>query len=1035
MRAFLRRALITLVGLLALSTGALADPAPGPVVQFPNVSSVTSKTLTNTPQFSLSGYYSTGDGGEGIFVQTTKITAPVTGRAHNATTTLDNLSVSPIASGWHVGDLISDSKGAIPSNTVIVALTASAITTSNASTSGQTNDVFTAVCNNGGTLIADAANNCFRRTNVAGDLRQWGITDGSVYDPVAHPTTVTSASLIIARALAVLPALSLYNIHSHQVSFFIDTDVLLPANTTLTCDVMSGGPSSDGVYTDLPGSIMTAHGATITGVDNEDNEQLTNCVEFPQWLADPSKVSGFGGVSFTAPALTFADMNAIQANMSLASDTAYYVNKVKGSKPHDLWIYGYDNCVHLRSADHLNMDRVTGDCNQGIYAESGGGQTDLSAVNIANDLTKQTNSNVAVCAPTADPTDTKNGVCNQESWTVTAMAASTAVNSYGEHVCRITLGLSSFNGHSTTGWPGTDVHSSVLNANGDPLNYQGWVTNITNGLGCHHIGPASINVISSTSTTAVIDLTNTAYSHGADKMQMTASWSACATAPCPIYIVSGDVLNIQTNMVVADDGTHGVTVGSTVSTTCLSCKGPDPYGGYTAIVYVNQPLTLASSGNQTITFDGLAFTPSTTCNNGGAGDCFFISTSERVIAGSSPASLAVAKFDFARQQHLAACFTGNGVPGLRGINLFCFTHGVVYIAQDSNSCVSTQIHDDDSGGELDNYRKTNFIVAGSTSYCSVQGNGLGKAGTDIIVDLYALNDSHTYSTTSNGSIASTAGATVTTVGDISAWPRDASGQFTVSLCQTTSGGNCEAATDREVATATYVDAHHFTAPTRGTYHTYPCGAYTAPTPCYATGANIFLAVPSATIKYAAFNEMTAGTTDRGLNVAEIDHGNVTLTNIAVRGTTRGFVVSHNAGNVIMSGNPMDSVTLYYEDPTAFAAMLGCGNKFSTTSNDTWQCYAATPFGPTITASFTLDATSHTWKCDATGGDVTITVPRGSSFPNFDYTIKKIDNTANMCILDMTSSDTLDGATAYAITVFNDVIRFKNDGGTAAWRAQ
>lgn len=80
-----------------------------------------------------------------------------------------------------------------------------------------------------------------------------------------------------------------------------------------------------------------------------------------------------------------------------------------------------------------------------------------------------------------------------------------------------------------------------------------------------------------------------------------------------------------------------------------------------------------------------------------------------------------------------------------------------------------------------------------------------------------------------------------------------------------------------------------------------------------------------------------------------------------------------------------------------------------------------------TAAYTLTATDNSITADATGGAFNVTLPTAVSIAGREYTIKRINNTANRVTIVTTSSQTIDGSTTYILYGQNDAVKVKSNG--------
>lgn len=77
--------------------------------------------------------------------------------------------------------------------------------------------------------------------------------------------------------------------------------------------------------------------------------------------------------------------------------------------------------------------------------------------------------------------------------------------------------------------------------------------------------------------------------------------------------------------------------------------------------------------------------------------------------------------------------------------------------------------------------------------------------------------------------------------------------------------------------------------------------------------------------------------------------------------------------------------------------------------------------------YTMLSRDHTILANATGGAMTINLPSAATFIRWVYVIKKIDSSSNAVTLDGNASETIDGATTYALTKQYDSVAIQSDG--------
>lgn len=851
---------------------------------------------------------------------------------------------------------------------------------------------------NGGTCIRDVDGNSYTRDNVNNDLRHFGIVNNSVYDAVAHPTTVTSASSLIATAFTNLAAKGIYSVHTNRVNFLIGTTLTIPPLSSLDCDVPAGGPISNGYYAGIPGTIITAHGASVTSESN--SASINHCIGTPQWLVDPTHVSDFSGFTFSYPASTPQDLEAIRGNINLAGDTFLYLNgngsrNVVGAKSEYLWIYGYDNAINGTNPTTTNIQNVWADANIGIYYNGGGGQSDIQNIDVEPFLTRQVKAG-----------GTGSNIHAEQYWQISTIAPSPTANSFGTHLCRLTV--TDALADSKSGAPFDYAYlstSSTLDAQSDPVNYPVWITGLTSatgGQGCRGRGPYGIVAISHTGSQAIVDLVGSEYGTGSDKLQLTAQWSITPVSgitpnPYLILVSSGDVRNIQAGMTVADNGTHGIPSGAKIKQVMPYFKGDDPRGGYIGAFLIDKPITLGVSADTAITLDGGAFTASDQCNGGAAGQCLFLSQPERRFAGNSLAAQAVAQMDPSRGRHFGAAYVANNTPGFRAINVFEFAHHYPVITTDSNNCVFTALHND-GNKELDDIDLLDMAALGvHENACMAMANGLGNGGAGYLADFPALSDSTGNLTTMSGTVSTAVGVTVTTVGDISGWPAFGAGvHLTVGMCQTYDGVNHVCTSPEEYASGVYqAGIHSIKLVARGIYNTAPAS--------YTAGATIFYVSVSPQDSWLALSNMGSSLTDQTLTNLDIEHGVIIADGLRTSATQTFGWVSHNALGLNLGNASATGMNIVAEDSQAYGVIRGAGNKCSAACPNPSYPYQGNGVAQAANGWTALGQYGTTYSTGQTvnpSGVGTAGWPQGGA-------IAKVDNEYFWYVIDATNSMVLD----------------------------
>lgn len=98
-------------------------------------------------------------------------------------------------------------------------------------------------------------------------------------------------------------------------------------------------------------------------------------------------------------------------------------------------------------------------------------------------------------------------------------------------------------------------------------------------------------------------------------------------------------------------------------------------------------------------------------------------------------------------------------------------------------------------------------------------------------------------------------------------------------------------------------------------------------------------------------------------------------------------------------------------------------KKTTVTNLKKRIVESTPY----TANHLLTAAQDTVFGDATSGAITFSLPTAVGIKGVEYTIVKIDSSDNAVIIDPDGSETINGASNYALTVQNESKTVYSDG--------
>ena len=98
-----------------------------------------------------------------------------------------------------------------------------------------------------------------------------------------------------------------------------------------------------------------------------------------------------------------------------------------------------------------------------------------------------------------------------------------------------------------------------------------------------------------------------------------------------------------------------------------------------------------------------------------------------------------------------------------------------------------------------------------------------------------------------------------------------------------------------------------------------------------------------------------------------------------------------------------------------------------TAADMTYLQVATGVVSSKSADFNADDAARVYLCDATGGNVTMTLPAAATNAGRIYRVKKVDSSANTIIIDGNDSETIDGGLTATLTVQYEAVDIACDG--------
>jgi hypothetical protein len=138
-----------------------------------------------------------------------------------------------------------------------------------------------------------------------------------------------------------------------------------------------------------------------------------------------------------------------------------------------------------------------------------------------------------------------------------------------------------------------------------------------------------------------------------------------------------------------------------------------------------------------------------------------------------------------------------------------------------------------------------------------------------------------------------------------------------------------------------------------------------------------------------------------------------------------WLIPISGANIVVGTTPLSFVQI--PETAAVAAEIARAEAAETAIANGLRSCALTQ-----AANFNLDGTAELWPVDDSGGNIIGTVPAGAGFPNQEWTVKKIKNSANTTTITMSGADTLDGAATFVLHNQWAAVTFENKRGSAIW---
>lgn len=239
---------------------------------------------------------------------------------------------------------------------------------------GQGTFVQTSCTPDPGSCFADSAGHTFKRTNLDGSVQQWGLVRGSAYDCSATTgfgvSSCTAADSILTSLNSTVVANNIPVVSLGGMQPKVAASYTAPTNVRVDCGAQYlGNNNATGFYNDFPGTIYTAHTASLL---HQAGSGYSNCIVEPTYYASAlpwttvRQQIDYWGQGGTAQ--TNGDVG-VSCTVSTCNDS-------------NLFILGYDNGLNTDHNSDGTYTNLQIDANVGVSAWHNLGGRRYSNINI-----------------------------------------------------------------------------------------------------------------------------------------------------------------------------------------------------------------------------------------------------------------------------------------------------------------------------------------------------------------------------------------------------------------------------------------------------------------------------------------------------------------------------------------------------------------------------------------------------------------------------------------------------------------------------
>jgi hypothetical protein len=562
----------------------------------------------------------------------------------------------------------------------------------------------------GGYILKDINGVCWYRQNINGDLRQFGATEGSVYDCKGSRIDGTSghctaADTILARAQDAAETAGVHRLTTSGVQIRLANTSTFTLDDHMTLDGGVGSPDVSNHNINDPGTIWTSDTAQ-TAITLGNGSSLENIALMPYWIG-----KNLYDWYQSNTEITYLNQEAIIDHMTSNGQEGVSCSG-QSCVVRNATVAGYDTAIDVSGGGASTLEDIQGDGDVCVYVHGASSATHFGRVDCNTYATKD--------GPTSESFSITNVQSNSGACQVFVSPTSPHFSDISSSNYVWVSGLDATTGANANGrWypSGISVIAGGITLGGSACAASGGTLNGPTVTGASYV--AGTYVISLPSTTAATDIANIAVGQ----------------------TVTGPGTEIQSGTVVKSVGRS------------MPCSPPGT-SGICVMIGINKPINTSDS-SASITFSSThgGTYPACVINgiDGSTGACLIITAQERIDVGASAGGQAamgggsytgcataflVGGFNSTSTPD-ANCQTGKGatekVSGFDLESPFCFGYAICFhLANAYNARILSPGMD--ATRNLSDEDTAFGMVDGSFKGLSFIGGKAGKVGSGLIIN-------------------------------------------------------------------------------------------------------------------------------------------------------------------------------------------------------------------------------------------------------------------------------------------------------------